>query len=244
MSTRLVLVHGSGHTARTWDAVVAALRHRALAVDLPGRRYNPADLTEGTLERSARSAAADVEAWGGESLVVVGHSSGGLILPALTSLLGARVRHLVFVAGLIAPDGGQVATAIVGDDGDSLPEQRRELLLQHAGSTYGGFVPGEAPSPSAFTVIDDERTVGAIESLNLMYQTVRWNGVSPSLPRTFVRCLRDAIQPRSLQAQLIDASGAAEVIDLDCGHTPALSAPEELATWLDAIADRHDAAET
>ena len=86
--------------------------------------------------------------------------------------------------------------------------------------------------------------MGSIESLNLMYQTVRWDGVRPSLPRIFVRCLRDPIQPRSLQAQLIDASGAAEVIDLDCGHTPALSAPGELAAGLDAIADRHDEAET
>ena len=244
VSTRLVLVHGSGHTARTWDAVVAKLRHPVVAVDLPGRRYNPADLTQGTLERSAQSAAADVEAAGPGPVVLVGHSSGGLILPALTGLLGERVRQLVFVAGLIAPEGGQVATAIVDGDGDGLLEQRRDLLVLHAGSTYGGFLAGEEPAPSTFTRLDDERTVGSIESLNLMYQTVRWNGVSPALRRTFVRCLRDPIQSRSLQAQLIDASGATEVIDLDCGHTPALSAPDELAGWLDAIADRHDHTET
>jgi hypothetical protein len=154
------------------------------------------------------------------------------------------VRHLVFVAGLIAPDGGQVATAIVDGDSDGLLEQRRDLLLEHAGSTYGGFLAGEEPASSTFIRLDDERTVGSIESLNLMYQTVRWDGVSPALPRTFVRCLRDPIQSRSLQAQLIDASGAAEVIDLDCGHTPALSAPDELAAWLDVIADRHDRAKT
>jgi pimeloyl-ACP methyl ester carboxylesterase len=244
VSTRLVLVHGSGHTARTWDAVVAKLRHPALAVDLPGRRYNPADLTQGSIERSAQSAAADVEASGAGPVLLVGHSSGGLILPALTSLLGDRVRHLVFVAGLIAPDGGHVATAIVDGDGDSLLEQRRDLLVQHAGSTYGGFLPDEEPAPSTLIRIDDERTVGSVESLNLMYQTVCWDGVSPALARSFVRCLRDPIQSRSLQAQLIEASGATEVIDLDCGHTPALSAPEELAAWLDAIADRHDDAET
>src|SRR5205823_8224421 len=94
VSPTLVLVHGSGHPARTWDGVVATLRHPALAVDLPGRRYRPADLTRATLERSARSAAADVDAAGLGAIVLVGHSSGGLVLPQLTSLLGGRVRHL------------------------------------------------------------------------------------------------------------------------------------------------------
>ena len=244
MSTTLVLVHGSGHTARTWDGVVAKVAHPALAVDLPGRRYNPADLTLGTLDRSARSAAADVAAAGLGSFVLVGHSSGGLILPALASLLGGSVRHLVFVAGLIAPHGGQVATAIVGDGDPDLVEQRRDLLREHTDSTYGGFLPDEEPVATTLTRLDDERTVGAIESLNLMYQTVRWDGVRRSLPRTFVRCLRDPIQSRSLQAQLIEASGATDVVDLDCGHTPALSTPEELAAVLDEIAARHDEPET
>jgi pimeloyl-ACP methyl ester carboxylesterase len=244
VSTTLVLVHGSGHTARTWDRVVATLRHPALAVDLPGRRYNPADLTLGTLDRSAASAADDVEAASLASVVLVGHSSGGLILPTLASRLGDRVRHLVFVAGLIAPDGGQVATAVAGDGPADLVDQRRDLLRQYSGSTFGAFLPGEEPAPTAFTRLDDERTVGAIESLNLMYQTVSWNGVKPSLPRTFVRCLRDAIQPRSLQAQLIAGSGADEVLDLDCDHTPALSAPDELAAVLDAVAERYDRRQT
>jgi pimeloyl-ACP methyl ester carboxylesterase len=244
VSIRLVLVHGSGHTARTWDRVVARLRHVAMAVDLPGRRYRPADLTLGTLDGSARSAAADVVAGGAGPVVLVGHSSGGLVLPALASLLGGSVRHLVFVAGLIAPDGGQVASAVAGEDGASLAQQRRSLLLEHAGTTFGGFLPGEEPAPTTLRRLDDERTVGAIESLNLMYQTVRWDGVSPTLPRTFVRCRRDAIQPRPLQEQLIAASGAAEVVDLDCDHTPALSLPGDLAAVLDSVAARYDDAET
>jgi hypothetical protein len=132
----------------------------------------------------------------------------------------------------------------VGDEPSDLVQQRRDLLRQHAGTTFGGFVAGEEPVATTLTRLDDERTVGAIESLNLMYQTVCWDGVKPALPRTFVRCLRDAIQPRSLQAQLIAASGAEEVVDLDCDHTPALSAPDELATVLDAIAGRHDGPQT
>jgi pimeloyl-ACP methyl ester carboxylesterase len=236
----VVLVHGSGHTSRTWDSVVARLAHRALAVDLPGRRRRPADLTLGTLARSARAAADDVEAAGLAKIVLVAHSSGGLILPALTALLGDGVLHLVFVAGLIAPDGGQVAHAVAGEGAGDLVARRRDLLEQYAGSTFGGLAPGEEPEPTSFTVLDDERTVGAIESLNLMFETVRWDGVDPAVPRTFVRCLRDPIQPRTLQAELIAASGADEVIDLDCDHTPALSAPDELAALLDEVAGRYD----
>jgi pimeloyl-ACP methyl ester carboxylesterase len=70
-----------------------------------------------------------------------------------------------------------------------------------------------------------------------MTQIVSWAGVSESLPRTFVRCRRDRIQPRALQAALIENCGASAVIDLDCGHTPALAAPTELAGILARIAE-------
>jgi hypothetical protein len=55
--------------------------------------------------------------------------------------------------------------------------------------------------------------------------------------RTFVRCLRDRIQPRVLQAKLIENCGATSVVDLDSGHTPAVSVPAELARILDRVAD-------
>ena len=86
-------------------------------------------------------------------------------------------------------------------------------------------------------VIDDIRDAMAIDSLNFMTQTVSWEGVSPSLRRTFVRCLHDPIQPPALQDQLIAYCSASRVIDLDSGHTPALDVPVELAAILDEIAD-------
>jgi len=41
-----------------------------------------------------------------------------------------------------------------------------------------------------------------------------------------------------MQAQLAENCGASTVIDIDSGHTPAISAPVELAAILDRIADR------
>ena len=85
----------------------------------------------------------------------------------------------------------------------------------------------------------DAKTAAGIDSLNFMSQTVSWAGVPDSLPRTFVRCTRDRIQSRELQTKLIENCAASTVVDLECGHTPALAVPDELAAILDRIAERH-----
>jgi pimeloyl-ACP methyl ester carboxylesterase len=74
-----------------------------------------------------------------------------------------------------------------------------------------------------------------------MEQMVSWDGVQSSLPRTFIRCLRDRIQPRQLQAALIENCAATHVVDLESGHTPAVAVPAELAAVIDAVVERSPA---
>jgi hypothetical protein len=145
----------------------------------------------------------------------------------------------VFVAGLIAEDGHSVSGVISPDDPDASRAARDELRARYAGTTFGGLTEGEAPIDTDLAVTEDVRAVGSIESLVLMYQPVSWSGVSPSIPRTFIRCLADAIQPRDMQARLIKCAGADEVVDIDADHTPAASRPEELAAILNEVAGRY-----
>jgi pimeloyl-ACP methyl ester carboxylesterase len=239
MLPTLVLIHGSGHTSLIWDDVVANLHGPAVTVDLPGRRYRPADLTKATIEDSSAAVASDIDAAGADRVVLVGHSSGGLILPSLAARLGTRVCHLVFVAGLIARDGHSVSEVINPKNPDGPRTARDDLLARYLGTTYGGLRDDEAPIETDLRVIEDVRTVGSIDSLALMYQPVYWRGVSPSIPRSFVRCLADPIQPRDMQARLIESAEADEVFDIDADHTPAASRPEELAAILNEVAGRY-----
>jgi len=239
MLPTVVLIHGSGHTSLIWDDVVARLQGPALTVDLPGRRRRPADLTQGTIEASSAAAASDVDAAGAHRVVLVGHSSGGLVLPSLAARLGARVCHLVFVAGLIARDGHSVSEVIAPDDPGAMLATRDGLCRRYRGTTFGGLSDGEAPIDTDLCLIEDVRTVGSIESLTLMYQPVSWQGVPPSLPRSFIRCLADPIQPRDMQARLIESAGAEEVFDIDADHTPAVSRPDELAAIVNEVAARY-----
>jgi pimeloyl-ACP methyl ester carboxylesterase len=232
-SRTLVLVHGAGNTSLIWRAVQDHLRHPSIAVDLPGRRDRPGDITRITIDDAAQSAANDVAAATDGNVVLVGHSAGGIMLPAMTALLDGRVEHLVFVAGLSAPDGAAVVETVRPGYAATMTarlEELRESYRDHMLEADG--LHGTA------STVDDVKAAMGIESLNFMTQTMSWAGVPPTLERTFVRCLRDGIQPRAKQAQLAENCGASTVIDIDSGHTPAISAPVELAAILDRIADR------
>ena len=81
------------------------------------------------------------------------------------------------------------------------------------------------------------KTASAIDSLNFSSQPMRWAGLPDGTPRTFVRCLRDPIQPRQLQDRFIASCRADEVLDIDSGHTPALDAPVALAAHLGRVVE-------
>lgn len=226
----LVLVHGSGHTARVWAAVQAALAHPSIAVDLPGRADRIADIADVSLDDAAASVSTDVARAGDGPLVLVGHSAGGIVLPALAARLGTRVEHLVFVAGLVAKHGSRVVDTVRPDAADGLMARLVTMREEFAGCML-------EPDPAIAGVrAIDAKTAAPLDSLNLMEQTVSWDGVSPTVPRTFVRCRRDRIQPRALQTALIEHCGATAVVDLESGHTPAAAVPDDLAAVLDRIA--------
>src|ERR1700747_3441764 len=107
----LVLIHGGAHAADCWDLTIAELacqepKLRVLAVDLPGRGRNPADLAAVTIADWVNSGVEDIEDASLGDVVVVGHSLGGLTVPGVVARLGAaRVREMVLAAAFIPPQG-------------------------------------------------------------------------------------------------------------------------------------------
>jgi pimeloyl-ACP methyl ester carboxylesterase len=162
--------------------------------------------------------------------VLVGHSAGGIVLPALAARLGERVARLVFVAGLSARHGETVMRTVRPD-----AEAELAVRLTALRADFAGCMLEPDPMIDGVRAID-AKTAAPLDSLNYMEQVVSWDGVPASLPRTFVRCVRDRIQSRVLQDALIENCGATNVIDLDSGHTPAVAVPDELAAILDGVA--------
>ncbi|KAK1664345.1 hypothetical protein QYE76_052555 [Lolium multiflorum] len=99
-----ILVHGLGHGAWCWYKVVVALEaagHRVTAVDLAASGAHPARIDEvHSFDDYSRPLLDAVAAApdGGERLVLVGHSHGGLSLALAMERFPRKVAAAVFVA--------------------------------------------------------------------------------------------------------------------------------------------------
>ncbi|MEI9885572.1 MAG: alpha/beta fold hydrolase [Rhizomicrobium sp.] len=232
----IVLVHGHMHGAWCWGRVVPLLEargHRVVAFDLPGRGADARPHAEVTLEDFVAATAAVVQAER-EPVVLVGHSAGGTVLSEIAERLPERVALLVYVAAILLRDGESIFSAFVpiapqdgaiAADGGSAVITDRALLRRRFYNTCSD--------------VDAAWALDRVcpEPLAPMMAPVR---VTPArfgrVKRAFIKTAQDRGVFPADQDRM--SAGCDPVIAMDTDHSPFLSAPEEFAAHLDALARR------
>ena len=144
-----------------------------------------------TLDDGAASVVADLEAASPEGpVVVVAHSSGGLVVPRVVDRLGDRVTAVVLTSASVPPDGGNGL--------DCMKASHRERMVagvewaRAEGRRLVAPVPDdpEALRESYGERLDDETLAFVFErlvedSFNVYFDPVSWSTVTA--PVTYVR---------------------------------------------------------
>jgi pimeloyl-ACP methyl ester carboxylesterase len=187
--------------------------------------------------------AADVDALG-DDVVLVAHSSGGLVIPGVVGRVGDKVRHVVLNAASVPTEGG------IGLD--CMREKHRDSVRQIKATIDAGqsfTTPAEPPEPDRLRRAygGDELDDAQVEFLrspdryvpdtyNFYFGTVHWSQAA-LVPHTYVLNLRDRAVPLDLQLEMIERlPRAPRVVPLDSGHMPAVTMPVAVAAVLDGIA--------
>ncbi len=234
----VVLLHGGGLNAHTWDALVLALGRPALAIDLPGHghsqwrpdgRYDPRLL--------APAVATVIERLAPDAVAVVGQSLGGFTTIALADMRDDLVRRQILVDAVppVAPRGASTVAAFL-EGPDSFAS--RDVIVDRAVEYGFGVSRAAVERGVALNTVrrGDGRWVwrhhlgqqpGSIAGLG------DFGALWPSLesfsrPVTVVRAARGSISDGQV-AELSRRAPAAELLTVDTGHNVQEDDPVGLA---------------
>ncbi len=245
--TSFVLLHGGGTTSRFWDRLAPLLGHATLAVNLPGRGDRPHDLGSLTVQDEVASVVSDIENADLEPpIVVVAHSSGGLVVPGVVTALQGVVSHIVLNAASVPPEDGTGLDCMQ-------PRHREGIMLAYESLRASGkamLTPGPPSDPETFRnaygvplsdedlafVVDPVRCV--VDTMSHYFQPVSWR-TAPKAPVTYVVNRLDRPVPEALQREMIGRLPVSPtVFELESGHIPAIVMPGQFAAIVTAAGAR------
>ena len=231
----IVLVHGAWHGSWCWRRVLPLLwlaGHRVVPVTLSGLGERAHELSPDiTLDTHVEDVVTAMRAEECSRAVLVGHSYGGMVITGAADRLGDEVGRLVYVDGVVPLPGEAWSTR----NPPEVQAERRAAIAAH------GHLP--PPPPSAFGLtgsdadwVERRQTPqpGGVYDDPLSFDADRW----AALPRTFVDCTTPALPTIDPSRQLVRSRPGWEVVELDTGHDPMISAAADLAAVLLTVAGR------
>ncbi|MFI5801664.1 alpha/beta fold hydrolase [Streptomyces sp. NPDC051561] len=240
--TQFVLVAGAWLGSWVWDEVVTGLRsagHGAHAVTLSGladRRDAQGGASIGQ-QQHVRDIVGEIERLDLRDVVLVGHSYSGIPVGQAAERIGERLARLVFVDSNVPTDGQAFVRAA--------PDPRREPMVK-ALAENAGFWPPPPASDIADQDLSEEQLARFLAGAtphpgaSLTEPAVLERPLG-ELPATYLKCLMDWPEPSEDVVELL-TSERWELVEMNTGHWPMLSRPQELVEVLLAAAEKSERA--
>lgn len=234
-----VLVHGGWHGAWCWDKIVPLLEregHTALAPDLPGHGADTMPLADRPYEHYVPRVC-DVLNAQREPVVLVGHSSGGMVIAEAAKQRPEAVAALAYLSAFLLPPGVAPPEVMRGDSESLL--MASVVVDRERGVSV---VRPECAREVFYADCTDEDAAWAISKLQP--EPLRPPGEGgpppvaaiPHIPRVYIECTRDKALGIGTQRQMVAAMPCERVYSLPTSHSPFIAAPGQLAAHLRAIA--------
>jgi pimeloyl-ACP methyl ester carboxylesterase len=236
--TTFVLVHGAWHGGWCWHKVVPLLEskgHRVLAPDLEGLGQDQTPLAGLSLAAWADSLAARLRGLT-ETVVLVGHSRGGIVISEVAERVPERISSLVYLTAFLPRDGEALANLAQRDAEATVGPNI--VIDEAAGSCTvkdEAIVPGfyglcsEADIAFAKARLRPEPLFGLGTPVHITADRFG------SVKRHYIECLQDRAIGIATQRSMQAASPCASVTGLDSDHSPFFSMPEQLAAALESL---------
>jgi pimeloyl-ACP methyl ester carboxylesterase len=234
-----VLVHGAWQGPYVWSTVKAQLEskgQKVIVVELPGHGADTTAPVTLSINAYRDKVVAAINNTTGK-VILVGHSMGGVVVSAVAEQIPDRIKKLVYV-GAFLPANGQSLLDLAFQDtqsllGASLIPSADQLTLDIIRPNVVSIFCQDASDEIKNLVVSKFRVEPAIPFTN---KAVLTDSKFGAVDKYYVSTLQDHAIGINLQNQMIAAAHINKVYQINTGHCPFLSKPDELVNiFLDII---------
>jgi pimeloyl-ACP methyl ester carboxylesterase len=238
MST-FVLIHGGWHGAWCWERVSHLLEnagHRVIAPDLPAHGGNPIPQSAPPYELYVPKVC-EVLDQQSELAILVGHSSGGMIITEAAEKRPDCVKVLVYLSAFLLPPNSTPRDVMLADAESIL----QSCIVVDMDKRLSAVKP-ECAKQVFYLDCTDEDAAWAIS--HLQPEPLIPSGLSTAhtpmnvreaiayIPRVYIECLHDKALGPATQKRMYTDLPCQKVYSLSTSHSPFLSAPRQLVNCL------------
>ncbi len=225
--TTFVLIHGAYQGGWIWQPTAAHLRaagHSVLAPTLDGCAERRHQIRPGITTESHAAELAEMLFFEDlRDVVLVGTSTGGMVMCRLAELARERIRRLVFADALALLDGEKLPDIVTRRNFVSTPVSTGPSKEDAEGRLFADLDPAIRDWAVARYTLHPVAPMEAPVVLERFWEQ-SWRA-------TVIWCRGSANPPRAHQQRTADRLGA-RWLELDTGHYPMLTAADELARMI------------
>jgi pimeloyl-ACP methyl ester carboxylesterase len=239
-SKNYVLVHGAWQAPYAWQVVKTNLEkqgNKVIVVELPGHgsdNTSPATITLDLYKQKVIDVISTIDG----KVILVGHSLGGMIISSVAEAMPSKIEKLVYVAAYL-PTSGQTLDQLAHMDPYSQLGVEGNLIFNNdgtvdvkSGQIVNLFIQDGTPEIQNL-VVNNYRTEPLTPFINPAMLTDQNFG---SVKKAYIKTLQDHVVSPYLQNKMIETGKVKSVYEINTGHSPFLSQPNELSSILTKIA--------
>lgn len=235
-----VLIHGAWHGGWCWELVRARLEkagHRVHTPTLPGLADRAGELSADIgLDTHIACVLDLIEEQDLSSVVLVGHSYGGMVITGVADALAPRIAQLVYLDAALPRDGESLMTY-----GEPRPEaalsgsEAALLAMCPDGIALPPVPPAVLGLPETHPLHDWAKERLTPHPLKTLTDPIRLTRTdAPLCPRTYIHCIEPSPMPLQFGyvARQVAADPAWRLVALATGHEAMLTEPDAIARVL------------